>query len=78
MLVDFLTALEIKHEDGVVESLPNAMDDTKLKAAVEKLLAAYPSEVVAVYLNAFNDMNEVSWANLNTLLAEDKRLQFGG
>lgn len=78
MLVDFLNALEIKHEDGVVESLPDTMDDAKLKPAVEGLLAKYPPEVVAVYLNAFNDMNEVSWTNLNTLLAEDKRLQFGG
>jgi len=33
---------------------------------------------VAVYLNAFNDMNEVNWANLGALLAEDKRLQCGG
>jgi hypothetical protein len=78
MLVDFLTALEIKNEDGVVEHLPETMDDAKLKAAVDGLLAKYPSEVVAVYLNAFNDMNEVNWANLGALLAEDKRLQCGG
>jgi hypothetical protein len=78
LLVDFLNALEIKNEDGVVENLPETMDDAKLKAAVDGLLAKYPPEVVAVYLNAFNDMNEVSWTNLATLLAEDKRIQFGG
>jgi hypothetical protein len=78
MLVDFLTALEIKHDDGVVENLPETMDDAKLKSAVDGLLAKYPAEVVAVYLNAFNDMNEVNWANLATLLVEDKRVQFGG
>ncbi len=70
MLVDFLTALDIKNEEGVVENLPASMDDAKLKAAVDGLLAKYPPEVVAVYLNAFNDMNEVNWANLGTLLAE--------
>jgi hypothetical protein len=32
---------------------------------------------VAVYLNAFNDMNEAKWANLKTLLESDKRLQLG-
>lgn len=78
MLVDFLTALDIKNEEGVVEELPATMDDAKLKAAVDGLLAKYPPEVVAVYLNAFNDMNEVNWANLGALLAEDKRLQCGG
>ncbi|HQB15085.1 MAG TPA: hypothetical protein PLT00_00040 [Verrucomicrobiota bacterium] len=78
MLVDFLNLLEIPHEDGVVETLPEGVDDDKLKAAVDQLLAKYPPEVVAVYLNAFNDMNEVNWQTLATLLAEDKRLQLGG
>ena len=78
MLVDFLNLLEIPHEEGVVETLPEGVDDAKLKAAVDQLLAKYPPEVVAVYLNAFNDMNEVNWQTLATLLAEDKRLQLGG
>ena len=77
MLVDFLNALEIKNEEGVVENLPAGMDDAKLKTAVETLLAKYPAEVVAVYLNAFNDMNETTWANLKTILESDPRLQFG-
>ena len=37
------------------------MDDAKLKSAIEVLLAKYPAEAVAVYLNAFNDMNEAHW-----------------
>jgi len=77
MLVDFLNALEIKNEDGVVEGLPENMDDAKLKAAVETLLTKYPPEVVAVYLNAFNDMNEANWANLKSILESDSRLQLG-
>jgi hypothetical protein len=78
ILCDFLDALAIQHKDGVVEDLPEAMDDEKLKAAVETLLAKYPHEVVAVYLNAFNDMNEVEWENLKGMLTADKRLQLGG
>ena len=77
MLVDFLNVLGIKNEEGVVENLPEGMDDAKLKSAVEMLLAKYPPETVAVYLNAFNDMNETSWANLKTILESDPRLQFG-
>ena len=62
---------------AVVEDLPGAIDDAKLKGAVDALLAKYPPEAVAVYLNAFNDMNEANWANLKTLLESDSRLQLG-
>jgi hypothetical protein len=77
MLVDFLNALGIKNEEGVVENLPEGMDDVKLKSAIETLLAKYPPEAVAVYLNAFNDMNEANWANLKSILESDPRLQLG-
>jgi hypothetical protein len=77
LLVDFLNALGIEHKEGVVEDLPATMDDAKLRAAIDAVLAKYPPEVVAVYLNAFNDMNEVEWPNLKTMLEADKRLQLG-
>jgi len=77
MLMDYLNALEIKNDKGVVEDLPAAVDDAKLKAAVELLLGKYPHEVVAVYLNAFNDLNGAGWPNLKTLLENDTRLQLG-
>jgi hypothetical protein len=78
MLVDFLDALQVPHKEGVVEDLPATMDDAKLRAAVDVLLGKYPAEVVTVYLNAFNDMNEVNWPNLKTMLEADSRLQLGG
>jgi hypothetical protein len=53
------------------------VDDAKLKSAVDTLVAKYPPEAVAVYLHAFNDMNEASWANLKTMLEADSRLQLG-
>ncbi len=77
MLVDFLNALGLPNNEGVVDDLPATMDDDKLKSAIETLLAKYPAEAVAVYLNAFNDMNEANWANLKTLLESDARLQLG-
>jgi hypothetical protein len=78
MLVDFLNALGIANNEGVVDDLPATVDDAKLKAAIETILAQHNPEVVAVYLNAFNDMNEASWANLKAMLESDPRLQLGG
>lgn len=78
MLVDFLDSLGITHNEGVVDDLPATMDDAKLKAAINLLISKYPAEVVAVYLNAFNDMNEVDWPNLKSMLEADARLQLGG
>jgi len=78
LLSDFLGACGIAHKEGVVEDLPPTIYDEKLKGAVDLVLAKYPPEVVAVYLNAFNEMNEVEWANLKVMLETDKRLQLGG
>ena|SRR3982750_1811070 len=78
MLVDFLNNLGIAHKEGVVEDLPDTMDEAKLKAAVDVLVAKHPPEVVAVYLNAFSEMNEVDWPTLKSMLATDPRLQLGG
>lgn len=77
MLVDFLNTLNIENKDGVVDDLPASVDEEKLKAAVELLLSKYPHEAVAVYLNAFNDMNEANWPNLKAMLETDARLQLG-
>ncbi len=77
MLADFLDALGIPHQDGVVEQLPQSLDDAKLRAAVDALLAKYPPETVAVYLHAFNEMNEQEWPNLTAMLNTDTRLQLG-
>jgi hypothetical protein len=76
MLVAFLDGLGLAHNEGVVDDLPPAMDDAKLRAAVDGLLAKYPAEEVTVYLHAFNGMNEANWPNLKSLLETDPRLQF--
>src|SRR5437899_8503894 len=78
MLADFLDSLGIPHQEGVVEELPPSMDDAKLRAAVDTLLAKHPSEAVAVYLHAFNEMNQAAWPNLKPMLEGDTRWQLGG
>jgi hypothetical protein len=77
MLVQYLDTLGITHNEGVVDDLPASMDDAKLNAAVDGLLAKFPAEAVAVYLLAFNDMNEANWPNLKAMLESDPRLQLG-
>ena len=77
LLKDFLDALGVPHKDGVVDDLPETMNDLKLHAAVDGVLAKHPAEPVIVYLHAFYEMNEARWPNLKTMLETDPRLQFG-
>lgn len=77
LLIDFLTALHVPHQNGVVETLPEKVDDKELLDAVEFLLGKYPPEIVGLYLRAFHDMNEANWPNLQKLLGEDVRLMLG-
>jgi len=78
LLTDFLDALKIVHEKGVVEDLPQSVEDPLLASAVDQLLEKHPPDLVAVYLHAFNDMNEARWQNLDKRLSEDARLQLYG
>ena len=75
MLTEFLDSLKIKHDNGVVEDIPAEIDDAAIDSSVEMLLAKYPHEAVAVYLNAFHEMNERKWAHLDAHLQTDPRLQ---
>ena len=76
VMTDFLGKLGIDHEDGMVDELPDSIDDTLLNEAIDLLLEKYDRELVAVYLTAFNASNENRWENLDTILADDERLQF--
>jgi len=77
VLVEFLDALKIKHDKGVVEAVPETVDDASLNQAVDALLANHPAEVVALYLHAFNGMDEARWKNLDEMLYTDARLELG-
>jgi hypothetical protein len=74
MLTDFLDALKITHDKGVVEDIPASVEDTALRNAVDSLFAKHPGEAVAIYLQAFHEMNEGRWPNLSALLDSDPRL----
>ncbi|PAW87863.1 MAG: hypothetical protein B9S33_05735 [Pedosphaera sp. Tous-C6FEB] len=76
LLADFLDGCGIAHKDGVVDDLPESVDDAKLKGAVDAVLTKHSPDVAKVYLHSFNSMNESKWKNLDALLKEDTRLQF--
>jgi len=75
VLIDFLDALGLKHNQGVVDDFPPTFDDAVLKKAIDTLLEKHPREIVIIYLNAFSNMNDAGWPNLNELLEKDERLQ---
>ena len=77
LLTDFLDALKISHEKGVVQDVPPSVEDAALQSAIEGLLARHPREIVALYLHAFQQMNEGGWANLDAHLQTDPRLRLG-
>jgi hypothetical protein len=74
LLADFLDALKIKHENGVVENLPSSVDDESVSIALENLLAKYPQDLVTIYLHAFNHLNAPNWENLTLHVETDPRL----
>jgi hypothetical protein len=77
MLVDFLDAIGVPHEKGVVDDFPPSIDDEKLKAGLEALLQKHPAEKAAIYLNTLAKTTGSSWENLKKLLEQDSRLHLG-
>ncbi|MCX7712604.1 MAG: hypothetical protein N2035_02905 [Chthoniobacterales bacterium] len=75
MVLDFLEILGITHDGkGLVDELPEEPDGKKVEEAVEKLLAKYEAEDVALYLNLFLCGGEGKWVNLERIVEKDSRL----
>lgn len=78
MLCQWLDTLAIPHDgQGVVEEFPGEPPAEKLRDAIEGLLARFPSLDVAIYLRLFNEIDDVGWKGLETILSEDDRLRLG-
>lgn len=75
LLCDFLDGFGIAHdENGTIEEMPAAPDKVKLKSVVDGILAKHDPGVVAVYLHAFQALDDKGWSTLEELLGEDPRL----
>lgn len=75
MICRFLDSIGVPHDGkGLVENLPAEPSKEVLERAIGELLEKHRHEVVAVYLNAFQVMDEKGWETLATLLESDPRL----
>jgi len=75
MLCDFLDSLGIKHDsNGTVEQIPPQPEKPALEAAVAALLGKYDPPIVAVYLHAFQALDETGWPLLEEIIAAEPRL----
>ena len=75
MICRFLDALGISHDGkGVFEDLPAEPSREALEKAISELLEEHRNEVVSVYLNVFQAMDEKGWNALEALLESDPRL----
>jgi hypothetical protein len=75
MICDFLDLLGIKHDGkGVVDDLPAEPQREALTSTITKLLENRSPELVAVYLHAFQAMDEKGWSTLDEILATDPRV----
>ena len=77
MLIEFLDALGVEHDDeGTVDDLPETLDGKKLKSAVDLLLGKYPRENVVLYLHMFQMQRPGGWEEVTEILEKDDRLYF--
>jgi len=75
MICEFLDSLGIEHDGkGVVDNLPAAPPRDKLNDTITKLLEKRSPEAVALYLHAFQAMDETGWSILDEALATDPRI----
>src|SRR6266540_6001368 len=61
MMGAFLDALEIPHEDGLIQEDAVTPDVSKLAPAVAKLNETYPVEDVSLYLNTLLCQDPATW-----------------
>src|SRR5258708_36144992 len=64
MMVAFLDALGIGHENGLIQEENVKPDAARIRAAVEKIAAEYPKEDVQIYLDRLVCQDPETWGAL--------------
>jgi hypothetical protein len=68
MMGDFLDALGVAHEEGLIKDETAVKPDTeKLRTAVEQISAKYPAEDVALYFSTLVSQDPETWGELAEL-----------
>ena len=68
MMGAFLDALDIAHEEGVIQAEDVKPDETKLAPSVDRIAAAYPQADVALYLNTLLCQDPETWGGLRPIV----------
>ena len=78
LLCEFLDGLGIKHdENGTIDALPPSPPREALEKVIGALLETHDRETVAIYLHAFQALDDKGWDALAEILASDERLRLG-
>ncbi len=78
LLCEFLDGLDIKHdENGTIEELPPSPKRDALEKLIATLLEKHDRETIAIYLHAFQALDDKGWDALGEILATDERLRLG-
>lgn len=64
MMIAFLDALGLAHENGLIQEENVKPDPEKVPAAVEKISAEFPKEDVQIYLNTLLCQDPETWGAL--------------
>jgi hypothetical protein len=68
MMRDFLDALDIEHDEGLIKDETVVKPDSdKLKAAAARIAQKYPAEDVALYLSTLVSQDPETWGDLAEL-----------
>ena len=70
MMGEFLDALEVKHENGLIEEETiTTPDEERLRTAVARIAAKYPAEDVGLYFSTLVSQDPETWGALAELPA---------
>jgi len=72
MLVEFLDALKIDHEDGLIAEIP--AQPPGVTAAIHALCGKYPPLITRTYLRLFQPPADNAWPELDQFLATETGL----
>jgi len=77
LLIQFCDGMAIPHDgEGSVEgTLPETLDDEKLKTTIDDLITKHDPKIITLYLRVFNLQTADGWANISAALESDERLK---
>lgn len=67
MMGEFLDALGLKHDNGLIEEDDAKPDEAKVAAAVAAIAAKYPAEDVSLYLTTLVSQDPGTWQALQSV-----------